>query len=129
MKVERGSVLNQCCEARRLIELLAEKWTLLVIHTLSSGPMRTADVRRRVEGVSEKMLIQTLRKLERNGIIARRAYPEVPPRVEYRLTKLGTSLATLVCALDGWAEENCERVHQAQVAFDARKEGSGSRRT
>jgi len=86
--------------------VLAEKWTLLVVTQLANGPMRTAEIRRGVEGVSEKMLIQTLRKLETFGLVSRKAYPEVPPRVEYRLTPLGRSLARLAGLFARWIEKN-----------------------
>ena len=86
--------------------VLAEKWTLLIVTTLADGPKRTAEIRRRVDGVSEKMLIQTLRKLEAFGLVSRKSYPEVPPRVEYRLTPLGRSLSRLAGLFARWAERN-----------------------
>ena len=86
--------------------VLAEKWTLLVVAALVDGPMRTAELRRRVDGVSEKMLIQTLRKLESYRLVSRRSYPEIPPRVEYRLTPLGRSLARLARLFGRWVERN-----------------------
>ena len=86
--------------------VLAEKWTLLVVTQLANGPMRTAEIRRGVDGVSEKMLIQTLRKLEGFGLVSRKAYPEVPPRVEYKLTALGRSLARLAGLFGRWVERN-----------------------
>ncbi len=94
------------CPARALLSLLAEKWALLLIHALSEGPQRTGALRRRVGGISEKMLVQTLRRLESARLVARRSYDEVPPRVEYRLTELGWSLSPLVKALDLWVEEH-----------------------
>lgn len=92
------------CPARTVLTLLAEKWALLIIHALGEGPHRTGALRRRIGGVSEKMLIQTLKRLETVGLVARKAYPEVPPRVEYQLTELGWSLSPLVKALDQWVE-------------------------
>src|SRR4051812_32839380 len=88
-----GNVFDAGCPARALLEILAEKWALLLVHMLASGPARTAELRRRIGGISDKMLIQTLRRLERSGFVARHAYPEVPPRVEYSLTALGRSLS------------------------------------
>lgn len=108
-KVERFRDL-QCdvfladCPARKVLGILAEKWTLLVIHALSERTYRTAELRRRIGGVSEKMLIQALRRLEAHGLVARRSYPEVPPRVEYTLTSLGFSLSSVVRELDRWVE-------------------------
>ena len=89
------NVYNARCPSRRVMAVLAEKWTLLVVAQLAKGPMRTAEIRRSVDGVSEKMLIQTLRKLEAFGLVSRRSFPELPPRVEYRLTPLGRSLSRL----------------------------------
>jgi DNA-binding HxlR family transcriptional regulator len=94
--------------------MLAEKWTLLVVAALASGPMRTAEIRRCVDGVSEKMLIQTLRKLESYALISRRSYPEVPPRVEYRLTPLGRSLARLAGLFGRWVERNVTHLLRAE---------------
>lgn len=107
------------CPARRVLELLAEKWALLVIHALSEGTRRTGELRRRVTGVSEKMLVQTLRRLELHGLVHRTSYSEVPPRVEYELTALGWSLSSVVTALDTWVEANAE-----QMAF-GQKHASG----
>jgi DNA-binding HxlR family transcriptional regulator len=92
------------CPARKVLALLAEKWTLLVIHALSERSYRTAELRRRIGGVSEKMLIQALRRLEECGLVARTNYSEVPPRVEYALTSLGYSLSSVVRELDRWIE-------------------------
>lgn len=102
----RCDVMNPDCPVRAMLSLLAEKWALLLIHALSAGPQRTGALRRRVGGISEKMLVQTLRRLENMRIVARHAYVEVPPRVEYRLTDLGWSLSPLVKALDAWVEEH-----------------------
>jgi DNA-binding HxlR family transcriptional regulator len=99
--------------------VLAEKWTLLVVAALVDGPMRTAELRRRVDGVSEKMLIQTLRKLESYRLVSRRSYPEIPPRVEYRLTPLGRSLARLASLFGRWVERNVITLLRAeQVGCD-----------
>ncbi len=105
---------------RHAADLPAEKWALLLIHTLADGPARTAQLRRRIGGISEKMLIQTLRRLERNGFVARRAYPEVPPRVEYSLTGLGASLSGPITTLDRWVEHHLQDIGVAQHEFDRR---------
>ena len=94
------------CPARKVLTLLAEKWSLLVIQALSEGTKRTGELRRRIGGISEKMLIQTLKRLEAAGLVARKSYPQVPPKVEYTLTKLGRSLSPLVKALDHWVEDH-----------------------
>jgi len=107
-------VFNARCPSRRVLAVLAEKWSLLVLTQLTGGPMRTAEIRRRVDGVSEKMLIQTLRKLEAFGLVSRRSYPEVPPRVEYRLTPLGRSLARLAGLFGRWVERNVAALLRAE---------------
>jgi DNA-binding HxlR family transcriptional regulator len=99
--------------------VLAEKWTLLIVTTLAEGPKRTAEIRRSVDGISEKMLIQTLRKLESYALVSRRSYPEVPPRVEYRLTPLGRSLARLAGLFGRWVERNVVTLLRAEQGSDA----------
>lgn len=115
-----GNVFDPGCPSRGVLEALAEKWALLLVHVLAGGPARTSELRRRVGGISEKMLIQTLRRLERNGFVARRAYPEVPPRVEYRLTALGVSLSEPITALDRWVESHIPDIDSARREFDSR---------
>ena len=105
-----GSVFQDACQSRRLLDILAEKWVLLIVHALADGPMRTSQLRRQIGGISEKMLIQSLRTLEQHGLIERRSYDEVPPRVDYRLTELGASLRTVVRAFDEWVQDNAEAV-------------------
>ncbi len=120
-------VFNAACPSRRVLAVLAEKWTLLVLAQLVDGPMRTAEIRRGVDGVSEKMLIQTLRKLEVYGLVSRKSYPVLPPRVEYRLTPLGRSLARLAGLFGRWVERNvatllkCEMVCSASDSARLRK--------
>ena len=116
-----GDVFEPACPARSVLDILADKWPLLLIHTLASGPARTGELRRRIGDISEKMLIQTLRQLERSGFVSRCAYPEVPPRVEYTLTPLGASLSVPIKALDGWVEQNIVAVAAAQRQYDERR--------
>lgn len=108
------NVYSSACPSRRVLAMLAEKWTLLIVAQLAEGPMRTAEIRRRVDGVSEKMLIQTLRKLESYALVSRRSYPEVPPRVEYRLTPLGRSLSRLADLFGRWVERNVVTMLRAE---------------
>ena len=114
----KSDVFNAQCRSRAVLTLLAEKWALLIVHSLSTGPKRTGDLRRHVDGISEKMLIQTLRNLERHGFVTRRSYAEVPPRVEYALTPLGLRLSALVTEFDQWVEANCTEILRAQARFD-----------
>src|SRR5438477_11468970 len=103
MPKPQPDICQATCPSRHVLELLAEKWALLVIFRLRARAHRTAELRREIGGVSEKMLIQTLRKLERHGLIERRDFNEVPPHVEYELTKLGESMALPVSQLERWA--------------------------
>ena len=104
-----GDVFQAHCPARRLLDILAEKWTLLIVHALAKGPLRTGELRRRIDGISEKMLIQSLRSLQDHALVERRSYAEVPPRVDYRLTEVGLTLTPIVKTLDAWVEANAVR--------------------
>jgi DNA-binding HxlR family transcriptional regulator len=112
-------IMREVCPSRRVLALIADKWTMLILPALHDGPRRNAELMRAVGGVSQKMLTQTLRELERNGFIERRDYGEIPPRVDYRLTSLGRSLADPIWALDRWAEKHFGQVEAARAAFDA----------
>lgn len=112
------------CPARTVLTALANKWTLLVLAALRhhDGPMRFNEMRRQLQGVTQKMLTQTLRGLERDGLVSRTVYPTVPPRVEYALTRLGTEVGDLVHGLGGWAEQHVDEILAARQAFDERGE-------
>jgi DNA-binding HxlR family transcriptional regulator len=105
---------------REVLERVADKWTLLVLNALEEGgEMRFTRLRDAVGGVSQKMLTKTLRQLERDGLVSRRVYPEVPPRVEYRLTERGYGLNEATCALWLWVEANMDAVQASCRAYDA----------
>jgi DNA-binding HxlR family transcriptional regulator len=120
MPKPQPNICNKVCPSRTVLELLAEKWALLVIFRLRVRPHRTAELRREIDGVSEKMLIQTLRKLERYGLVSRHDFGEVPPRVEYELTELGMSLALPVKQLERWVAQNIFEVVRAKERFDSK---------
>lgn len=122
----KANVYAEACPSRAILELIADKWTLLILPALRKGPMRNGDLMRLIGGVSQKMLTQTLRELERNGLVARIDYQEVPPRVEYALTGLGRSLSDAVRKLDSWAEANISQVQAARAEF-AQRENKGPR--
>ncbi|WP_436913098.1 winged helix-turn-helix transcriptional regulator [Acinetobacter schindleri] len=112
-----GQVLSTECPSREILEHLANKWAILVLRCLSDGVHRFSELKQRIEGVSEKMLAQTLKMLERDGFILRTVYPVVPPKVEYQLTITGSQAAEKIMNLVGWLErslpeilENKERV-------------------
>jgi DNA-binding HxlR family transcriptional regulator len=107
-----GSFLADC-PARLTVELLADKWTAVVLYGLSEGPVRHGELIELIGGISRKMLTQTLRRLEAHGLISRHAYPEVPPRVEYELTPLGATLIDPIHMLTEWARANGEAVLDA----------------
>lgn len=100
----------QGCPSRALLDRIGDRWTVLVIGVLADGPRRFSQLRRRVDGVSQKMLTQTLRGLEADGLVTRTVYAEVPPRVEYELTALGHSLRVPLLALEDWAREHMDEV-------------------
>lgn len=104
---------------RDVLSRVGDKWSLLVVGLLHDRPLRFTELQRRVDGISHRMLTQTLRNLERDGLVSRTSYPEIPPRVEYAATELGRSLSEPVLALVGWAAENHERITSARDAFDA----------
>jgi DNA-binding HxlR family transcriptional regulator len=101
-----------------LIGRVADKWTMLILEVLGDkGELRFTRVSELVEGISQKMLTQTLRQMERDGLVTRTVHPVVPPKVEYKLTKLGMSLGAAFCGVWVWAAENLERVEQARLRF------------
>ena len=104
---------SDTCPSRNVLGLLASKWVALLIPLLRKGPRRNGELMRGIAGISQKMLTQTLRDLERHGLIARRDYAEVPPRVEYALTPLGESLAKTIVALDDWVIRNYNDIAKA----------------
>ena len=110
----------KACPSRDLLRVLGGKWAPLVLVALDGGPQRFGALRRRVEGVTQKMLTQTLRQLQRAGLVERRAYDELPLRVEYTLTPLGQSALPPVRALKTWAQTHFEESVSAQAEFDAR---------
>mgnify|MGYP001393645306 CR=1 FL=1 len=123
----KPNVYTEACPSRAILELIADKWTLLILPALRRGPKRNGALMRQMGGVSQKMLTQTLRELERNGLVARCDHQEVPPRVEYDLTELGRSLSDTVRKLDSWAENHIPDVQAARAAFEKR-ERAGQRR-
>ncbi len=104
---------------REIRERVADKWTLLVIDALEDGELRFTRVSDRVGGVSQKMLTKTLRQLERDGLVTRRVHPVVPPRVDYKLTPLGTKLGEALCGVWEWADRHVNDVHRARRTYDS----------
>ncbi|WP_414939816.1 winged helix-turn-helix transcriptional regulator [Amycolatopsis sp. cmx-11-51] len=114
------AVHGRDCPSRTVIEVLANKWALYVLGAIRryERPMRFSELRRLLDGITQKMLTQTLRSLERDGLIRRDVYPTVPPRVEYGLTPLGVDVGRLTTAVAEWAVENVDQIFAARSAFD-----------
>jgi DNA-binding HxlR family transcriptional regulator len=109
--------------ATELIGRVADKWTMLILETLEPGPMRFTAISRAVGGISQKMLTQTLRQMERDGLVTRTVHAVVPPRVDYALTDLGLGLGEAFCAVWIWAEAHLAQIETARTCFDARRSG------
>jgi DNA-binding HxlR family transcriptional regulator len=110
-----ADVFSARCPSRAALDLIAHTWAVLVASSLVDGPKRHSRLCAQIDGISKKALTQTLRELERSGLVERRVYPEVPPRVEYSLTPLGHSLRGPVAALTAWAEANAGPVVEART--------------
>ncbi|WP_405870370.1 MULTISPECIES: winged helix-turn-helix transcriptional regulator [unclassified Streptomyces] len=122
-RVEYDAFLK-ACPTNHLLDRLSDKWVSLVLAALSTGPMRYSDLGRKIAGVSPKMLTQTLRSLERDGILTRTVTPSVPVRVDYDLTELGSSLAQLMTAVKAWAETHFDEVHEARERYDTENQNA-----
>ncbi|WP_433661817.1 winged helix-turn-helix transcriptional regulator [Nocardia sp. CA-128927] len=109
-----ADIYSAKCPTRQVLDRLAGKWTVLIVDALADGTMRYTDLHKRIEGISQKMLTQTLRELETDGFVTRTVHPTVPPRVEYTLTELGHSLRTPIAALRDWIETNINLIAEAR---------------
>jgi DNA-binding HxlR family transcriptional regulator len=114
MEVERGNCYSAACPAREVLGHVTGRWGGLVLGALTRGTRRYSELRARIEGISEKMLAQTLRDLERDGLVLRRQYPAVPPRVDYTLTPGGMEVAQRVESLIGWLQDHVHELVAAQ---------------
>lgn len=112
------NVYNAQCPTRLVLNRIADKWTVLIVGSLEKGTKRFGVLRREIDGISQKMLTQTLRGLERDGLITRSVFPSIPPRVEYSLTPLGRTLVGLLDAIRLWSESHIEEVLDAQASYD-----------
>ncbi len=114
------NVYKKNCPTRMVLDRIGDKWTTLIMGLLEVRMRRFSELQREIEGISQKMLTQTLRELERDGLITRTVYAEVPLRVEYELTNLGQTLRQPIAALRSWAEANIGEIVKAQVHYDSR---------
>lgn len=114
-------VYSEACPTRLLLDHIADKWATLIIWKLSSGPLRFNELRRAIDGISQKVLSQALKRLERDGLLTRRAFATVPVTVEYELTPLGRDLGRHMAQVTNWAMDNIEAVLSAQADYDGRE--------
>jgi DNA-binding HxlR family transcriptional regulator len=114
------TALSAACETRDLFAAISNKWVGLVLVALAEGPRRYSELHHVIEGISQKMLTQSLRLLERDGLVTRTVTPSVPVRVDYEITPLGRSLMTVVAAMKEWAETHVHEVLAAREAFSTR---------
>ena len=119
-KPRHQNVTEECQSISEILSRVGDKWSVLVVSLLGTGPMRFSQLRRSVDGISQKMLTTTLRNLERDGFCTRTVFATVPPRVDYELTALGRDLLVPVKALGDWAVANRERIDAARRRFDDR---------
>jgi DNA-binding HxlR family transcriptional regulator len=117
-----GDLFNPDCPTRLVLDRIGDKWTVLVVLLLSDGPMRFSDLRGHLGRVAPKVLTQTLRRMERDGLVTRAIFAEVPPRVEYTLTDLGHSLIKPISVIGDWAEVHVHQITASQAAYDAAQE-------
>ena len=118
--IENPDPLAQDCPSRDMLDLIGDRWSLLILLVVGQGTHRNGELKRRIGGISQKMLTQTLRALEENGLIERRDFMTVPPHVEYHPTALGVSLQQAMAPLFGWVDREFSAVQAARAAFAAR---------
>jgi DNA-binding HxlR family transcriptional regulator len=112
---------DSCIAVREVLNRVGDKWSVLIVQLLSDGPKRFSELRRLIEGISQRMLTLTLKGLERDGLVTRTVYPAAPLRVEYELTELGRTLRKPIRTLAKWAQENRERIQKARNRFDTER--------
>ena len=118
---QHPNVFDPRCGSHRVLDLIANRWTALVIYALAGGTQRYSALQRKIGGVSQKMLTQTLRKLERDGLVERQVYPVVPPKVEYSLTPLGRTLTGPLRAICRWAEDHLPELERVRTVANSRE--------
>lgn len=119
-----ADVYSAPCPSRAALDRIADKWTVLIVVALTDGVRRYSELRGAIDGVSEKMLTQTLRSLERDGLVERTVHPTVPPKVEYRLTELGRTLQAPLSAVRDWAEQYINAIEAARMRYDEQAQQS-----
>jgi DNA-binding HxlR family transcriptional regulator len=118
----QDSILQAGCSSHLVLSIIASRWTVMVLHALQQDTKRYSEITRAIPGITQKVLTDTLRKLERNGLVERIVYPVVPPKVEYKLTDLGHTLFDTTELLAQWAEANATRILESRDLYDAHLE-------
>lgn len=121
---KRVFLQDENCPIRNVVAQIGDKWSILILFALVDGPERFNSIRKRIEGISQRMLTQTLRDLERDGFVSRTVYPEVPVRVEYELTEMGRGLTKSVWGLVSWANDHLGAIKSARQAYDSENDKS-----
>jgi DNA-binding HxlR family transcriptional regulator len=121
-----GDILEEACFSRHILDTVVNRWASLIFYALSSGPKRYGQLKRMIEGISQTMLTNTLRKLERHGLVSRTVHPVIPPKVEYALTPLGETLVPIFEQIYQWAGSHLEEVRLAEQSYDERAAPSRS---
>jgi DNA-binding HxlR family transcriptional regulator len=124
MSPSHKHVRGECLAVREVLNRVGDKWSVLIVALLGDGKKRFSELRRTIEGISQRMLTLTLKGLERDGLVTRTVYPTIPPRVDYELTKLGRSLLTPITELGDWASQNRQRIQTAREKYDVRNSRS-----
>lgn len=118
---EPGFASHRCHRITPVLNRVGDKWSMQIVMALGSGPRRFSELKREIDGISQRMLTLSLRGLERDGLISRHVTPSIPPRVDYQLTELGLSLSEPVRALGAWASEHIDCIRAAQQRFDTQE--------
>ena len=119
-RIANMGIFDTQCEGHQILDKIANKWIILIIYALTQKKKRYSELKQQIIGISPKMLVQNLRNLERNGLVAREVYPSIPPRVDYSLTTLGESLAEPLAILGEWAYQHIADVNMAIEQYDSR---------
>jgi DNA-binding HxlR family transcriptional regulator len=128
MSLKDTSEHSNCRAMSDVLNRIGDKWSVMVVGMLSHGTMRFNELKRQINGISQRMLTLTLRNLERDGLVTRTIYPEIPPRVEYGLTELGETLKGPIGTLWDWSAANHQAIVAARLAYDTRQAGHQARR-
>ena len=126
--IPEPDVFTQNCPTQQILDIIADKWSVIVLYCLAYRPRRYSEIHRKIEGISQKVLTQTLRKLEQNGLVKRTVLSEMPPSVEYSMSPLGSSLVEPLLAIASWSRHNFPQVMRSREQYEQRNKQSENRR-